>query len=484
MYRRTRLALAATTALTLTGGLVAAQAALPATAAAVGNGVHGDFNGDGYRDVVIGVPGGTDTQWEAGWVGVVYGTSAGIDPAKRKILTQSGSVNPGSAEGGDEFGGALTVADFDGDGYSDLAVGAPGESYGPNASQGSVTLYWGGPSGLGTSAVMVKDPVAKDGNHFGGALTAGDFDGDGHPDLAAYNALTSTVSVLKGPFARSGAWASAGTVTLPETSAYAAGFLSSGNVSGDTADDLVVQYRALHGGTERAWYFEGSASGAGLVPKSTLPASHTSAIGDVDGDGHADIVVGDAYETTAVGGAVSVVYGGTDGPGTGRATQVLNQNSTGVPGAAESGDRFGASLSVGDVTGDGYADVAVGLPGEDVGSLTDAGTVVLLRGSATGIAATGDQSLTQNTSGVPGTAESKDKFGSYVLLSDIDRNGKADLTAAAIGEQTAGATGRGGAVWRLRGASSGLTATGSKSFGPYELGRARDDQTFGQVLGD
>ncbi|MFJ3306150.1 FG-GAP repeat protein [Streptomyces sp. NPDC086549] len=481
MYRRISLALATTAALTLTGGLVAVGTAAPA--AAVGNGLQGDFNGDGYRDVAIGVPGGTDTQWEAGWVGVVYGTSAGIDPAKRKILTQSGSVNPGAPEGSDKFGGGLSVADFDGDGYSDLAVGAPGETYSPNSYQGSVTLYWGGPSGLGSSAVMVKDPVAKDGNSFGGALTAGDFDGDGHADLAAFNSLTSTVSVLKGPFARTGAWSSAATVTLPEPSQYAAGFVSSGNVSGDAADDLVVQYRAGRGGTERAWYFEGSASGAGLVQKAVLPNSHTSAVGDIDGDGYDDIAVADSYETTALGGAVTVLYGASAGPGTGRASTVLTQDSPGVPGASESGDKFGASLSLGDVTGDGRADLAVGLPGENLGSLSDAGSIVLLRGSATGIATSGNQSLTQNTSGVPGTAESGDKFGSYVLLSDIDGNRKADLTAAAIGEAPAGTSVRSGAVWRLRGASTGLTSTSAKSFGPHELGRAWDDQSFGQVLG-
>jgi hypothetical protein len=485
--RRTRLALATTVALALTGGAAAAATAPAgaATASAVsaataGSGPGGDFNGDGYRDVAVGVPDGSDGSTNAGWVAVVYGTSAGIDPAQRKVLTQSGSVNPGAAEGGDLFGAAFSVADFDGDGYSDLAAGAPGEDFSPNSDQGSVTLYWGGPSGLGTSAVLVKDPVAKDGNKFGGALTAGDFDGDGHTDLAAYNSLLSTVSVLKGPFTRSGTWSSAATVTLPTTSSYATGFLSSGNVSGDAADDLVVQYRALRGGTESAWYYEGSAAGAGLVKKAMLPPTHTSAIGDIDGDGYDDIVVADAYETLAVGGELCVLYGGTDGP---VAPVPLTQNSAGVPGSSESGDKFGASLSVADVTGDGYADVAVGLPGEDVGSIANAGSIVLLRGSASGIATSGNQSLTQNSSGIPGTAESGDTFGSYVLLSDVDGNGRADLTVSAVGEAVPHETVHSGAVWRLRGASGGFTATGSLSFGAASLGRAWDDPTFGKVLG-
>lgn len=492
MHRRTRRALATTVGLALTGGLVAATtgpagaatasalSASAVSAATAGSGPGGDFNGDGYRDIAVGVPDGTDGYTNAGWVAVVYGTSAGIDPAKRKILTQSGSVNPGSPEGRDQFGAAFSVADFDGDGYSDLAVGAPGEAYSPNADQGSVTMYWGGPGGLGTSAAMIKDPVAKDGNEFGGALTTGDFDGDGHTDLAAYNGLLSTVSVLKGPFTRSGAWTSAATVTLPTSSQYATGFLSAGNVSGDAADDLVVQYRALRGGTQSAWYFEGSASGTGLVRKAMLPHTHTSAIGDVDGDGYDDIVVADAYESLALGGGLCLLYGGTDGP---TAPVPLTQNSPGVPGASESGDRFGASLSVADVTGDGYADVAVGVPGEDLGSLADAGSVVLLRGSATGIAGTGHQTVSQNTSGIPGTAEAKDRFGSSVLLSDIDGNGRADLAAAAIGETPPGSSTSAGAVWRLRGASAGFSSTGSLSFGSSAVGRAWSDAPFGQALG-
>ncbi|MFV5994769.1 FG-GAP repeat protein [Streptomyces sp. NPDC056231] len=482
MYRHIRLSLATAAATALTSGLLAGAAA-PADAVTAGKGLHGDFNGDGYRDVAIGVPDGMDGTTDAGWVGVVYGTSAGIDPSKRKILTQSGSVNPATPRGTDRFGASLSVADFDGDGYSDLAVGAPGKDLSPNANQGTVTLYWGGPTGLGGSAVLVKDPVAKDGNSFGGALTAGDFDGDGDTDLASYNSLSSTVSILNGPFTRSGLWTSASTVPLPETSTYANGFLSSGNISGDAADDLVVQYRTMRGGTSRAWYFRGSAAGKGLVQEAVLPASHTSAVGDIDKNGYADIAVADAYETTGLGGAVTVLYGSSTGLGRSRAATSLTQNSPGVPGASESGDQFGASLSVADVTGDGYADLAVGLPGEDFGSLTDAGSILLLRGSATGIATSGNQSFTQNTSGIPGTAESKDKFGSLVLLTDTNRNGRADLTASAIGEAVSGSTVRTGSVWRLLGAATGLTSTGSKSFGSHELGRGPEDRSFGQALG-
>ncbi|OEV25562.1 hypothetical protein AN219_25635, partial [Streptomyces nanshensis] len=62
-------------------------------------------------------------------------------------------------------------------------------------------------------------------------------------------------------------------------------------------------------------------------------------------------------------------------------TSTLTQNSPGVPGVNEEGDEFGKALAAGDVNGDGYADIAVGVPGEDIGSGAsgkDAGAVVQL----------------------------------------------------------------------------------------------------------
>ena len=73
----------------------------------------------------------------------------------------------------------------------------------------------------------------------------------------------------------------------------------------------------------------------------------------------------------------------------------------------------------GDFNGDGVADLAVGVPGEDVDGIQDAGAVNVLYGSATGITATGDQLFTQATPGVPGAAEAGDRFGSAVAAGDF-----------------------------------------------------------------
>ena len=75
--------------------------------------------------------------------------------------------------------------------------------------------------------------------------------------------------------------------------------------------------------------------------------------------------------------------------------------------AAEAGDQFGAVLTTGDFNGDGYADLAVGVPGEDVGSISDAGAVHVLYGSVSGLTSTWDQLWTQDSPGVPGVAQAR-----------------------------------------------------------------------------
>ncbi|MBT2511431.1 FG-GAP repeat protein [Streptomyces sp. ISL-98] len=119
------------------------------------------------------------------------------------------------------------------------------------------------------------------------------------------------------------------------------------------------------------------------------------AIGDIDDDGRQDVVFG--RSTAAGGGLVGVVRGTADGLAP-RAT-LIGQNTPGVPGTGESGDRFGTDVSVGDVTGDGYADVVAGVPGEDLVGRTDAGTFAVLRGSAAGLAGTGPRSSARTRPG-------------------------------------------------------------------------------------
>ena len=88
----------------------------------------------------------------------------------------------------------------------------------------------------------------------------------------------------------------------------------------------------------------------------------------------------DGGDKTLTGGLVGVRYGGENGPAD--EVQWWTQDSPGVPGTAERGDGWGTDLSVADTDGDGYADVAIGAAGEDIGTVADAGAVWVLRGAA------------------------------------------------------------------------------------------------------
>jgi hypothetical protein len=83
----------------------------------------GDFNGDGYRDLAVGVL----EHRGGGAVNVIYGSRDGLKPAGSEQWTQDSPGIPGVSDPGDTFGHALAAGDFDADGYADLAVGNPRE---------------------------------------------------------------------------------------------------------------------------------------------------------------------------------------------------------------------------------------------------------------------------------------------------------------------------------------------------------------------
>jgi hypothetical protein len=138
------------------------------------------------------------------------------------------------------------------------------------------------------------------------------------------------------------------------------------------------------------------------------------AAGDFNGDGRADLAVGVPGEDFAGSGpgtgAVNVLYGGAGGlSATGN--QLWHQGTSGVLGAGAASDEFGWSLTAGDFNGDGRADLAAGVPGENVGAISDAGAVNVLYGGAGGLSATGNQLWHQNSAGVLDAAEAGDNFG-------------------------------------------------------------------------
>ncbi|MER6016074.1 FG-GAP-like repeat-containing protein [Streptomyces bluensis] len=466
-------------AATLTTGLITA---LPATATAAPSGLSGDFNGDGYRDVAIAAPvAKVDGKSGAGYVAIVYGTASGLDTAKRQIISQATTGIPGVPESSDYFGDRLTTGDLDDDGYTDLIVGVHGERIGSTDESGAITVVWGGADGLKT-ATDITSPLPENRNELGWSVATGDFDGDGDTDLAAANIAYPELNVFKGPISRTGKATGLVGIDTYDQTGINADKLFAGDVTGDGTTDLLVmgQQEITDGYRTRSVLYQGSASG--LKAGSKVAGGYDAVIADVDKDGYGDIVTGNFMEKSTdepnggLGGAVTVTYGASTGLSS-RTPVRITQDTTGVPGTAEKGDGFGWSLSAGDVNGDGYADIAVGIENEAVGSVYKAGSFAVLRGSASGLTGSGAKVFHQNTTGVPGTAERLDNFGSAVHLTDTDGNGRAELLASAANENDGA-----GAVWLFKSTTSGITATGSKSFNGTTVGGPSGLSYFGDVL--
>ncbi|MGJ5833299.1 FG-GAP and VCBS repeat-containing protein [Streptomyces ossamyceticus] len=427
--RNTRLVLATAAAVSLTGGLlVLSTGSASATPAKYAD----DFNGDGYRDYAT-----TDY----GSFTVTYGAATGPGTKTRTFTQNSPGVPGKSGEAGgygDGFGEDLAAADLNRDGYADLAVADRSEKVSGKVSAGTVTVMWGGRSGLGTKATRL--PLkAKSHRSFGNELETGDFDGDGKADLAVADGL-DTIYIYRGGFTQSGR---TGKVTKHTRSDHTRTFEPTGLVAGKVTKDRATDLYALGQGyrkdkmTQDAWLLRGGKtvrwSGKLVAINNKEPDyDPTGVIADFDKDGYGDLAVGDTWYNKGAGSVV-VVRGGKSGPAT---KYRFTQATSGIATAASKGDGFGYGLSAGDTNRDGYPDLAVGVSGEKVGSTKHAGGIHILRGGRKGLTGAGSQWFSRATAGVPGTPERYEMFGSAIRLRDLDGDGDKDLLAGSENRET------------------------------------------------
>lgn len=184
--------------------------------------------------------------------------------------------------------------------------------------------------------------------------------------------------------------------------------------------------------------------------------------GDFDDDGFDDLAIGVETDHIAgvAGGAVNVLYGGASGLSSAGA-QLWSSDSAGVGDSAENGDLFGHELAAGDFDGDGFADLAVGVPGEDFSGLSNPGAAEVLYGGAGGLAGAGSQLLTQDTPGLADSAAANEVFGFRMAAGDFDDDGRDDLAVGVPKESFGGLT-NAGVVQVVPGSAGGLSGNGDE----------------------
>ena len=318
----------------------------------------GDFNGDSYADLAVGVPGEAIGKIAGGAINVFGGSKKGLTADHNQIWFQNQPGIEGTTENGDNFGDTLAAGDFNGDGYDDLAIAAPTESIG-SIPAGAVNVLSGSTAGLTADDNLIffqdqtgVEGTSENGDNFGESLTAGDFNGDGFDDLAIGVDL-ETIKDIQG----------AGAVNI-----------LNGSADGLTAEKSQIWFQDQPGVEGTSETFD--------------QFGNSLAAGDFNGDGYDDLAVGVTYETVneARDGAVNVFNGSADGL-TSDHNQIWFQDQPGIEGTSEMNDQFGSSLSVGDFNNDGFDDLAIGIPGEAIGQIDSAGAANILFGSANGLTA-------------------------------------------------------------------------------------------------
>ena len=404
----------------------------------------GDFNGDTFADLAVGAPGEeVGTAPAAGAVNVLYGSATGLTGTGSQLFTQVG----GAAEAGDEFGAALAAGDFNGDTFAELAAAAPREGLLSNNQHGAFSVLPGSASGLTASGGQLftqETPGvpgnAEVGDEFASTLASGDFNGDtfadvaagtpfeeisGATDAGAVNVLYGSATGLSGTGSQ--LFTPVGAVEPGDQFGFA---LAAGDFNSDTFADLAAGAPFEDVGSTpdagAVGVLPGSAGGLTVVGSQLFTQvggavepidgfGFSLASGDFNGDTIADLAAGAPFErvgSTPDAGAVSMLPGSSTG-----LTVVGGQLLTPV-GAVEAGDVFGFALAPGDFNDDTFADLAAGVPFENVGSTPEAGAVGVLPGSATGLTAVGSQLFTQDSPGVPGSAQEFDIFGFTLATGD------------------------------------------------------------------
>jgi FG-GAP repeat len=421
----------------------------------------GDFNGDGFADLAIGVP-GEDTPagtGQSGAVNIIYGSANGLTgngsvPTPRFFSQNAAGVPGDGSEPNDFFGAALAAGDFNRDRFSDLAIGVPFEDVEGYGDSGRVVIIYGSANGLtatdgivpGSQSFTILDlenysSVLEGWEEFGRALAVGDFNGDTIADLAVgAPGLQGRILTAGGPC-----------------------FNCPPNPDGANSEPLNGAVFVLFGisgvglSAERAQFLHLPDDGDRGYTDFRFGEALAAGNFDGDADNVSDLAIGiPNHDIQGVqnAGSVMVRFGRlADGFQNSLSTVVSPEAlvPVGQPGSnSQAGAQFGRALAAGDFDGDGTDDLAIGAPRRAIGTRRDAGAVwviqdiMLLFGLPLPAVQFWEQStifpnatLSNELNGVGTPTEAGDLFGTALAAGDFNGDGRDDLAIGAPGEDIA-----------------------------------------------
>ncbi len=417
----------------------------------------GDVNGDGFDDIILGAYTNDDGAANAGAAYIFFGAS-NLSGTKSLGGGQSADVTVLGKAASDFLGFSVSEAgDVNGDGFDDVIVGAYTNDDGPGIDAGTVYIFFGASTLSGTKrlgggqsadvTILGKAAYDKLGISVSGA---GDLNGDGFDDV-----------IMGAQINDDGPGLNAGAAYIFFGASALSGTKSLGG--GQSADVTVL-------GKADSDYLGFSVSG----------------VGDVNGDGFDDVIVGARLNDDGPGntaGAAYIFFGastlsGTKSLGEGQSADVT------FLGKAD-GDRLSFSVSgAGDLNDDGFDDVIVGSHVNDDGPGIDAGAAYIFFGAST---LSGTKSLGEGQSAdvtVLGKADSDFLGVSASGAGDLNGDGLPDFSVGAHLNNDGPGTNNAGAAYIFFGSSSlsGTKALESVSADVTILGKAASDQ-LGRSVG-
>lgn len=377
----------------------------------------GDLDGDGVPDAVVGSPrdddGGNAQDFDAGAVYILFLNADGSVKREQKISATEGGLSSGTLGQTDRFGSSVvSIGDLDGDGVTDLAVGAIGDRDGGTFS-GAVYIIFLNNDGtvkdqqkIGDGSGGVPIFTLDDGDAFGSAIASlGDIDGNGIPDLlvgaSGDDSAGTSVGAAYTLFLNTD-----GTVSNFRKITEGEGGLASGTLGSGFGRDR----------------FGGSATG----------------ISDLNSDGVPDAIVGAPGDSDSRGsgrGAIYILYLNRDGSV--QAHQKIGGGRRGELSTLDYGDNFGSGVAnIGDIDNDGVTDIFVGSPGNGNTATPDRGALyfILLNNDST---VKGFARLNDRNTGI--STRQDDNLGiSLALLGDLNGDGSLNMLVGSSGFKTDG----------------------------------------------